>query len=141
MQTLVLRPVRSLAAIAAGLALTVLVLEYLVAKPDSDALREFLVTAGLIAIATAIVFGLVIPRALAHGGSPRIALTLSLLGLVLAGVYWSGLPPVLAIGGVTLAQRGTDRDAGGLTRAATIVGLLALLADLAALIADGIVSH
>jgi hypothetical protein len=116
----------------------VLVLQYLVARPDEDALREFLVVTGMIAVSTAIVFGLVIPRALARGGSGGIALTLSLLGLLLAAAYWSGLPPVLAIGGVVLARRTAERAPSGLTRAAFGIGVVALAADLAVLVADAV---
>ena len=51
----------------------------------------------------------------------------------LAAVYWSGIPPVLALGGVVLARRSAP---GGVPRAALAVGVLALVADLAILIAD-----
>jgi hypothetical protein len=129
-----------LAGAAAACAMGVLVLQYLVARPDEDALREFLVVTGMIAVGTAIVFGLVIPRALARGGSGGIALTLSLLGLLLSAAYWSGLPPVLAIGGVVLARRTGDRAPTGLTRAAFGIGVVALVADLAVLIADAVAS-
>jgi hypothetical protein len=122
-----------LAVMAGAAALAVIALQYLVARPDEDALREFLVVTAMRAVATAIVFGLVIPRALSRGGSPGIALTLSLLGLLFAAAYWSGLPPVLAIGGVVLARRTPQT---GVTRAATVIGVVALVADLAVLIAD-----
>jgi hypothetical protein len=88
-----------------------------------------------VAVACAVVLGVVIPRAVARGGSPATALTLSLLGLVLAAAYWSGIPPVLARGGVVLARRSAP---GGVTRAALAVGVLALVADLAILIVDGV---
>jgi hypothetical protein len=124
------------AATAAGLAMGLLALAYLVNTPDEDALRQFLVVTGIIAISTALVFGLVIPRALARGGSPGIALTLSLLGLLFVAAYWSGLPPVFAIGGVVLARRSLDGQNAGLGRAAIAIGLLAILADVAALAVD-----
>jgi hypothetical protein len=122
------------AAAAAAAALGVLVLQYVVARPDEDALREFVVTCAIIGAATAVVFGWVLPRATARGGSPRTALTLSLLGLLFAAAYWSGLPPVLAIGGIVLGRRSGD---DGLARGAVAVGILALLADAAAVVADG----
>lgn len=124
---------RPLAAAAGAAALAVIGLQYLIARPEEDALREFLVVTGMIAVACAIVFGVVVPRAVARGGSPGTALTLSLLGLVLAAAYWSGIPPVLALGGVVLARRSAS---GGVTSAALVVGVLALGADLAILIAD-----
>jgi ABC-type sulfate transport system permease subunit len=132
------RPVPRPAVIAAALAVGLLVLEYALAVPSEDALRQFLVVTAIIAVGTAIVFGVVVPRAAARGGSPRVALTLSLLGLLFAGVFWTGLPPVLAVGGITLARLG--REQGGLARAAVGAGFVALLADLAAVIADGVIN-
>jgi hypothetical protein len=129
--------IAQLAAAAAACAMGLLVLRYVVELPDDDALREFLVVTGMIAVSTAIVFGLVIPRALERGGSGGTALTLSLLGLLLAAAYWSGVPPVLAIGGIVLARRMGESASPRLTRAAVVVGVLALVADLAVLIANG----
>jgi ABC-type sulfate transport system permease subunit len=123
------------AATAGVAALAVIGLQYAIARPEEDALRELLVVTGLIVVAAAIVFGLIVPRAVARGGSPGTALTLSLLGLVLAAAYWSGIPPVMAIGGIVLARRSAP---GGVTTAATAVGVLALVADLAVVIADGL---
>jgi hypothetical protein len=124
-----------LAAAAGAAALAVIGLQYLIARPEEEALREFLVVTGMIVVAAAIVFGVVVPRAVARGGSPGTALTLSLLGLLLAAAYWSGIPPVLALGGVVLARHSRP---GGASRAAVVVGVLALLADLAVVIADGV---
>jgi hypothetical protein len=91
----------------------------------------------MIAVGTAIVFGVVVPRAAAGDHAAGTALTLSLLGLLLAAVYWSGVPPVLALGGAVLARRGTQT---GLSRVAFGVGVLAVVADLAALIVDAATS-
>jgi ABC-type sulfate transport system permease subunit len=132
------RPMPRYAGIAAALAVGLLALEYLLATPDEDALRQFLVVVGIIAVATAIVFGVVLPRAVARGGSPRVALTLSLLGLLFAVAFWSGLPPVLAVGGLVLARSGPETS--GAARAAIGVGWLALLADCAAIAADGVMN-
>ena len=130
----------SLAPLAAGgLALGVLVLQYVVSRPEDDALREFLVVTGMIAACTALVFGVVIPRAVARGRTAGAALTLSLLGLLLAAAYWTGLPPVLGLGGAVLARRGADAPTG-LARGAFAISVLAVLADLAALIVDAATS-
>jgi hypothetical protein len=133
-------PVARFALAAGVLAMGVLALQYVVARPQDDALREFLVVTGLIAVSTAVVFGLVVPRALARGGSAPVALALSLLGLLLAAAYWSGLPPVLALGGVVLARRSASAEGSGMARAALWIGVAALVADLAALVADGVAS-
>jgi ABC-type sulfate transport system permease subunit len=127
-----------LATAAGACAMGVLALRYAIATPDEDALREFLVVTAMIAVATALVFGLVIPRALARGSSGGTALTLSLLGLLLAAAYWAGFPPVLAIGGIVLARRGDGR--ASLNRAAGAIGVLALVANLAVLAADAATS-
>ena len=132
------RPAPHPAAIGAALAVGLLALEYVLNTPDEDALRQFLVVLGIIAVGTAVVFGVVVPRASARGGSPGVALTLSVLGVLFAGAFWSGLPPVLAVGGITLARQ--SREQGGLARAAVGVGGLALLADLAAVIADAVIN-
>src|SRR4051812_43959812 len=123
------RPTVPLAAVAALAALAVIGLQYAIARPDEDALREFLVVCGLIAVSTAIVFGLVVPRTT----SAKVALTLSLLGLLFAAAYWSGISPVLAVGGIVIA-RGRD---GALARTAVWVGALALVANVAMAILDG----
>lgn len=121
-----------LAAMAGAAALAIIGMQYLIDRPEEDALRELLVVTGMIVVAAAIVFGVVIPRATARGGSPGIALTLSLLGLLLAAAYWSGIPPVLALGGIVLARRSAP---SGLSRAAIVIGVLAIVADLAVLVA------
>jgi hypothetical protein len=130
------RPAVPVAAVAALAALAVIGLQYAIATPEEDALRELLVVCGLIAACTGIVFGLVVPRARSRGGSAGTALTLSLLGLLLAAAFWSGLPPVLAIGGIVLARR----QDGTLARVALGVGVLALVADVAITIGDGVAS-
>jgi hypothetical protein len=124
--------------LAAALAMTVVGVQYAVNPPDGDALREVLVVAALIAGAGALVFGVVIPRAVARGTSARTALTLSLFGLLLAIGWWTGIPPVLALGGIVLAGRVTDPAQEGLARTATAIGVLALVADLALMVVGGI---
>jgi hypothetical protein len=126
------RPAVPLAAIAALAGLAIIGLQYAVARPTEDALREFLVVCGLIAVSTAIVFGLVVPRT----RSPKVALTLSLLGLLFAAAYWSGISPVLAVGGIVIA-RGQD---AALARVATWIGVIALAANVAMAVLDGVLS-
>ena len=129
--------IAQLAVAAAACAMGFLALRYVVQIPEDDALREFLVVTGMIVVSTAIVFGIVIPRALARSETGATALTLSLLGLLLAAAYWSGVPPVLAIGGITLALRTRDSAPRGRTRAAVAVGALAMVANLALVLLEG----
>ena len=94
--------------------------------PDEDALRQFIVVLAIIAVGTAVVFGLVVPRA--SEDSARAAIVLAVLALLGAGVFWSGLSPVLAVGALVLARRAEGATGA---RAAIVVAVLALVADLA----------
>ena len=100
---------------------------------DGHATRQYLVVLLIIAGATAVVFGLVLPRSVGGANAARTALILSVLGLLSIAGFWAGLPPVLAIGGIALAR---TAGTSGLARAALIVGGIALLADLAVYLGD-----
>src|SRR3954462_4061653 len=65
-------------------------------------MREFLVVAGIILVATAVVFGLVV-RTAAQGNAGRRALILAVLGVLSIVVFWAGLPSVLACGAIACA--------------------------------------
>jgi hypothetical protein len=97
---------------------------------------EFLVVCGFIAVAAALVFGLIVPRGLkkvaATGNASVAALVLSILAvLVIVPAFWSGLPPVLAAGGVVLGLAGRGARRGALATTATAIGLLAIVGDVA----------
>jgi cytochrome bd-type quinol oxidase subunit 2 len=62
---------------------------------------------GIAAVATAIVFGLVV-RTSVDGNPGRRSAILGVLGLLTVLVFWSGLPAVLAAGAVATAL--VDRD-------------------------------
>jgi len=111
---------------------------YALSPPEEDALREFLVVSAIVVISTAVVFGRVVPRALARGGSARTALTLSLLGLLLAAAFWLGVSPVLAIGGIVLGLRSQGGEHAVMARGAVGDGILCLMANVALLVADGL---
>jgi hypothetical protein len=97
---------------------------------------ELILVFGLVAAATAIVFGVLVPRALREADSGMTAIVLSTLGLLAVAVFWSGLPPVLAAGGIVLGSAGWNAPSGAaLSRAAVLVGVLAIIADLVIYIA------
>jgi hypothetical protein len=97
----------------------------------------FLVVTGFIAVAAVAVFGFVVPRGLTNEAGAVTALVLSILGLVLVAVFWSGLPPILAAGGALLGWAGRDATRGrGLYRAAIVIGCAALALDVAVYVAD-----
>jgi hypothetical protein len=65
------------------------------------------------------------------------ALALSMLGLLSVAVFWSGLPPILATGGLLLGWAGRNAGRGrGLCRAAVAIGALALAGDTVVVLAD-----
>jgi hypothetical protein len=108
---------------------------------EDDRLVSFLVDCGFIAIGAALVFGLAVPRGLkrlaATGRAGTGAVVLSVLALLLVvPAFWTGLPPVLAVGGIVLGLAGRTATRGGLAIAATVVGLLAIVGDVAIYIAD-----
>src|SRR5262245_52736898 len=96
------------------------------ANTDTHATREYLVVLAIIVVAGLAVFGWAVPRALSGPAVGWTAIVLSALGLLSVAVFWSGLPPVLAAGGLILgwAQRSTVRG-----RVALALGVLALAAD------------
>jgi hypothetical protein len=106
---------------------------------DDQGTKEFLVVCAIIAVAAAVVFGLVVPRGLQREATGATALTLSILGLLTVVAFWSGLTPILAGGGALLGWAGRDATRGrGLSRAAVVIGALALVGYLAIYSTDAI---
>jgi hypothetical protein len=98
---------------------------------DEQGTKEFLIVCAIIAVAAAVVFGLVVPRGLQREAAGATALTLSILGLLAVGAFWAGLTPILAGGGALLGWAGTDADLGrGMCRVAIGIGVVALVAYL-----------
>jgi hypothetical protein len=89
---------------------------------------EFFVIVGVTAAAVAVVFGLVVPRALRGNRTAGVGLGLAIGGLVLVLAFWSGLTPPLAVGGMLLgsAARRSGRHAG-VGGVAVAIGALALV--------------
>jgi len=67
-----------------------------------------------------------------------MAVTLSSLGLLFVfPAFWSGLPVVLAAGGIVLGWAGLDGNTRRrLSRAAVVIGALALAADVGIFVLD-----
>jgi hypothetical protein len=80
---------------------------------------------GVIVVAAAIVFGLVVRTATAANAGRR-ALTLAVIGLVTVPVAWTGLPAVLATGaiGCVMADRHSGRPSR-LSQSAVAIAVLA----------------
>ena len=100
---------------------------------------EIAVVWSVIAVATLLVFGLVVPRALRKESAGGTALGLSIPALVLLlPAFWSGLPLVLGVAGLVVGNAGRRAHSGaGKCIAAVVVGTLAAVGYLAVYIADG----
>lgn len=103
---------------------------------------EIAVVTGIVVIATALVFGLVVPRALRNEATGNRALALSIPAFLLTlPAFWSGLPLVLGVGGLVLGNAGRHAERQN-TKAivALVLGALAVLGYLGIYIGDGIVA-
>jgi spore maturation protein SpmA len=88
----------------------------------------------IIGVLAAIVYGFVVPRA-ARGIWP-MARTGLILGLLTVIVFWSGAPPIFAFAGILLGYFAREREPSGLATGAILLGVMALIADVAIYIAD-----
>ncbi|HSI97814.1 MAG TPA: hypothetical protein VK926_05585 [Gaiellaceae bacterium] len=103
----------------------------------ASSIREYAIILGVIAVAAALVFGWVVPRGLRKESAGRTAVMLSVLGFLTIAIFWSGLPPVLAVGGIVLGWAGRSAARGSLAcRAAIVVGAVAIVADVLVFVQD-----
>jgi hypothetical protein len=103
----------------------------------AHSIGEYAIILGLIAVAAALVFGWVVPRGLRKESAGWTAVSLSVLGFLTIAIFWSGLPPVLAMGGITLGWVGRNARHGGfLCRAAIAIGVVAIAGDVVIYISD-----
>ncbi len=102
-----------------------------------DSIWEYAIILGFIAVASALVFGWIVPRGLRKESAGWAAVALSVLGFLTIATFWSGLPPVLAVGGITLGWAGRNARRGGfLCRAAIVIGGIAIAGDIAVYVQD-----
>ena len=101
------------------------------ATGHEDSMLEYLIVLGIIGVAAIVVFGLVVRRGLRKESAAWTALVLSVLGVLTVAAFWSGLPPVLAGGGILLGWVSRDGlRARWVARGAIAIGAFALAADL-----------
>ena len=82
---------------------------------------EIGVIAAVVVLATALVHGLVVPRALGRESAGGTALALSVPAAALVvPAFWSGLPLVLGVAGVVVGNHGRHARSGGF---ASILGM------------------
>jgi hypothetical protein len=87
--------------------------------------RSWLIVLAIAAVATAIVFWVVVPRI---GNLDRGALILAIVGAVTIIAFWAGLPVVLAGGATLLALEARERAATRLSTAALAIAALTVIA-------------
>ena len=104
---------------------------------DGNSTGDYIFVLVIIGVLAAIVYGFVAPRA-ARGIWPmaRTGLILSILGLLTVIVFWSGAPPIFAFAGILLGYFAREREPSGLATGAILIGVMALIADVAIYIAD-----
>jgi hypothetical protein len=113
-------------------------------EPGEDGDWAFFIVASVVAaLVGALIFGRVVPRAKASAQGNRAAragLAISVLGLLTAAAFRTGLPWVLGTGGALLGWIGEARspESGhrGLAVAALLVGALAVALATVAIITD-----
>lgn len=87
--------------------------------------RTWLTVLAIAAVATAIVFWVVVPRI---GNLDRGALILAIVGAVTIIVFWLGIPVVIAGGAALLALEARERAATRLNTAALVIAALTVIA-------------
>ena len=105
--------------------------------------REIAFSVVLLAVVTAVVFGVVVPRALRKESAGGTALALAIPAVLLAmPAFWSGLPLVLGLAGVIVGNAGrTARTGAGKCIAAVVLGALAVVSYVAIHVMSGILGE
>jgi hypothetical protein len=100
--------------------------------------REALVVWGVIVVATGLLFGLVVPRALRRESAGGTALGLAIPALLLLlPAFWSGLPFVLGVAAIVVGNAGRRAPSGsGKCIAAIVMGTLAAVGYVAVYVSD-----
>lgn len=97
-------------------------------------MREWLVVVGITVAAAAVVFGLVV-RTAARGHAGRRSVALGVLAVLSFGVFWTGLPAVLAAGALACALTARDTTGRWTHGAVTAVALAGVAVVAAAVLA------
>lgn len=99
---------------------------------------EIAVIGAITAVATILVFGLVVPRALRKESAGGTALALSIPALLLVvPAFWSGLPFMLGVAGAVVGNAGRQAPKGaGTCIVGLVLGALAAVAYVAIYVSD-----
>jgi hypothetical protein len=126
-------------AVVLSIAMTIVII--LRDTDSGPAWRVGLVLAVAIAIATAVVFGVVVRRTLAKPSpvsAARAGLVLGVLALLSLGVFWMAVTPILGVAAVLLAKDARDRRPFRGEAMATAGGVLGVLAVVGGLVLSGV---
>ncbi len=101
---------------------------------------EYISMIALGVVSAIVVYGWVVPRALAHDAAPKTAMALCVVAAVLTlPAFWTGLPLVLGAAGAIVGYAGRGAGKGsGLSIAAMLIGVLTVLGYLTIYIVDGL---
>ncbi|RHW29055.1 hypothetical protein D0Z08_00700 [Nocardioides immobilis] len=101
------------------------------AESDTDiGFGVFLIYVAIALTTAIVVFAVVMPWAIRRQWIGVVALTLSLVGFLLAPGFWTGVPPAVAAGGALLGWAGVDAAKGRrLSQAALVIGVLGVIAN------------
>ena len=104
---------------------------------DNPSTSEYLIVLAIIGVAALVVFGWIVPRALAKPSAGVTALVLAVLAVLTVGVMWTGLPPVLAAGAAVIGIAGWNAPPRPwLCRTAVVIALFAVVGDVAVYVGD-----
>lgn len=103
---------------------------------------EIIVSTSILVAVTAVVFGLVLPKALRKESAGGTGLALSVpAALLTLPAFWSGLPLVLGVAGMIVGNAGRNaRTGSGKCIAALVLGALAVLGYVAIYVSDLVIN-
>jgi F0F1-type ATP synthase assembly protein I len=132
------RPTVTRAATAAvGLSVVSLIVLLIRNTNDGPVWRVSLIVGGVVAVLTAITFGVVVRRVLAKQSprsSTRAALVLGVLAVLSTVAFWLAVPPIFGVAAVALALDARDRRPFPHEAMATVAGVLGALGTVAGLV-------
>jgi hypothetical protein len=124
------------ASLPAGISALAVALFFTIARADSNA--ERISMSALEIVASALLFGLVVPRALRRESAGGRGLAIGVIAVLLVvPAFWSGLPMLLGACAALIGYAGKRADTGsGKAMASLVLGLLAVIGYVAFYVLD-----
>jgi hypothetical protein len=119
-------------------AVAALVVTIALTVADANSMGERITMTALQLVVGALLFGLVVPRALGHQSSGGRGIAMGVVGLLLVvPAFWSGLPMLLGAAAALVGYAGKSAATGsGKARASLVLGLLAVIGYVAIYVLD-----